>query len=179
MIKFFDTDFDGLKTFEMKKLSDERGNFIKLFHRDIIAQAKLDGTVGEIYSSTSQKGVIRGMHFQVGEKAQKKIVFCLSGSLFDAAVDLRPNSPTYGKSFSIMLSAQKGNGVYIPEGFAHGLQSLEDNTVLLNICSNVYDPESEQGISCFGCGISWPIEEYVLSEKDAAQVPLNDYLLGT
>ncbi len=175
MIVFEDTLFDGVKIIKTQNLKDERGFFSKLQNSDLYGNAGLGKYVQEIYISKSQKGVVRGLHLQNPPFAQSKIVFCLTGSIFDVAVDIRKKSPTFGKHFSIRLDADNPVGIYVPEGFAHGLQALDDNTLILNACSAVYRPETEVGIAWNSCSINWPIDDAIVSAKDQDQPKLDDF----
>ena len=123
----------------------------------------------------SHKGVVRGLHLQNPPSAQSKIVFCLSGSIYDVAVDLRRKSSTYGKHFAMKLSGSKPFGLYVPEGFAHGFQSIENGTLIINACSNVYEPNAEVGIKWDSCNIEWPIKDVIVSEKDMLQPSLSEF----
>jgi len=116
----------------------------------------------------SEKGVLRGLHFQVPPFAQGKLVRVVRGAALDVAVDLRKESKTYGKWESVILSAENKLMLWIPEGFAHGFLTMEDNTIFQYKCTNYYDRESEQGIiwNDPDLKINWGIEKPVVSEKD-------------
>ncbi len=120
------------------------------------------------HSFTSAKGTVRGMHFQTQPHSEIKLVRCISGKVADVIVDLRPDSPTF-KQFAVFeLSAQNKHMIYIPEGFAHGFQTLEDNTELIYLHSNYYNPEFESGIRYNdpALSINWPLEITNISERD-------------
>ena len=120
----------------------------------------------------SSKGVLRGLHFQIGEFEQAKLVSVVKGSVLDVCVDLRRNSPTFGKSFILILSEENKKQLFIPRGFAHGFLVLEDDTILTYKCDNYYNKSSERGIiyNDETLGIDWNIsdDEIILSEKDAS-----------
>jgi dTDP-4-dehydrorhamnose 3,5-epimerase len=128
--------------------------------------------------SSSQKGVIRGLHFQQGEYAQAKLVRVLQGSVLDVAVDIRRGSPTYGKSFSIELSESNQTQLFIPRGFAHGFEVLSEQAVFFYKCDNFYNKAADAGIlySDPALNIPWqtPDSDRILSPKDIAQPLLRD-----
>lgn len=127
--------------------------------------------------SISKRGVLRGLHFQAGERAQAKIVRVVSGRVQDVIVDLRPNSATYGEYISMELNANDRTMIFLPRGMAHGFLALEENTEFLYKCDNYYDPDSERGIRYDDgtIGISWQLadDELILSEKDRTLPYLN------
>jgi len=172
MISFDNTDFVDLKIISSKFLNDDRGWFSKLQNFEIFSEEGLSGRIEELYISSSKRGVVRGLHYQISPSQHSKIVWCLYGKIFDVAVDLRPQSENYGKAFEIELSADVPRGVYIPEGFAHGFQSLIEGSVILNGCSKGYSPKDERGVHWQSCGINWPLENAIISEKDASQPTL-------
>ena len=120
--------------------------------------------------SMSHRGVLRGLHFQEGEDAQAKLIRVINGSVLDVVVDLRPNSPTFGKHFKTKLSGEKPVLLFIPRGMAHGFLALEDQTVFAYKCDNYYAREAESGIHYADpeLGINWgyPEDELIISEKD-------------
>jgi dTDP-4-dehydrorhamnose 3,5-epimerase len=157
---------------------DDRGYFFESFH-----QKKFNEFVGKSIEfvqeneSKSAKNVLRGLHFQAPPMAQGKLVRVVQGSVLDVALDIRTNSPTFGKHISFVLSATKKNMAYIPEGFAHGFLTLEDNTIFQYKCTNYYAPETE---NCLlwndpSLAIPWNIEEPLLSSKDKLGALLKDF----
>lgn len=157
---------------------DERGYFFESFN-DVLF-SKLTGANSlfvQDNQSMSAKGVLRGIHFQLGDSAQAKLVRVIQGSVWDVMVDLRPNSPTYKKWFGAELSAENKLMMYVPRGFGHGFVTLEDNTVFTYKCDNHYDREAELGLHYLDpeVGIDWPIDdlEIILSEKDKDLLTLN------
>lgn len=148
---------------------DERGAFARLFCDEELAGA-LDGRlVKQInHSHTKEKATIRGMHFQKPPFSELKCVRCLKGSIFDVAIDLRENSPTYLKWHGEILSADNADMLVIPEGFAHGFQTLEDNCELLYLHTQSYRPGAEDALHYADpeLDIEWPLPPSIVSEKD-------------
>src|SRR5690606_21623011 len=126
--------------------------------------------------SLSQKGVLRGLHYQAPPFGQGKLVSVLRGRVLDVAVDIRFGSPTFGKHVAVELSADNKRQLWIPEGFAHGFLSLENDTLFSYKCTNVYSKEHDRGVRWNdpALGIAWGIEEPLLSEKDTAQPLLSE-----
>ncbi len=150
--------------FEHFRASDRRGSFSKHW---------VDGAkafkVGEIFSSFSKKGVLRGLHYILAPQTQSRMVFCLSGRVKDVVVDIRKGSPTYGKHVSVELSAEKNTAIFIGKGFAHGFLALEDS-LLLYLADKPYFAKSDRGIKWNdpALGIKWGAKKPVVSERDAA-----------
>ncbi|MDR2556784.1 MAG: dTDP-4-dehydrorhamnose 3,5-epimerase, partial [Bacteroidales bacterium] len=128
--------------------------------------------------SLSKKGVIRGLHFQIPPFAQDKLVRVIKGEVLDVAVDLRKNSSTYGKHFSILLSGKNKKQFFIPKGFAHGFSVLEDDTIFAYKVSEFYHPEAEKSILFDDSvlGIDWKIDAALISDKDRRGVKFNDFI---
>ena len=168
--QFHKTSIDGLVIIEPTVFSDHRGYFMESYHREEFVAAGLDMTFVQHNESRSNKGVLRGLHFQ-REHTQGKLVRVVEGEIFDVAVDLRADSPTFGKWEGVVLSAENKKQFYIPEGFAHGFLVLSDTAIFQYQCTDYYDPEHEGGIAWNDpqVGIEWPLEgidEVVLSDKD-------------
>ncbi len=162
-----------------RRFEDARGYFSETYRRDIFADAGIEQDFVQDNESLSvSAGTVRGLHFQAPPHAQAKLVRVLAGEVWDVAVDIRTGSPTYGKFVTATLSAQTGEQLFIPEGFAHGFCSLSDNTVLTYKVSANYSPDHDRGIlwNDPDLGIPWPIAatDAVLSEKDAALPRLTD-----
>ncbi|MFW5762081.1 MAG: dTDP-4-dehydrorhamnose 3,5-epimerase [Cyclobacteriaceae bacterium] len=155
--------------------SDDRGDFVKLFHDEAFKNLDLCDHFKEMYFSTSLKGVIRGMHLQVPPEDHIKCVSCLNGMIYDVVVDLRKKSPTYGQHFSTILTGDSPKLLYIPKGLAHGFMALTNHTIFLNNTSSVYDPDCDDGIHWNSCGIDWPMEPALVSEKDKNLPPLDKF----
>ncbi len=162
---------------EQRVFGDERGFFMESWNAQAFAQAGLDLTFVQDNHSRSQKGVLRGMHFQ-NPGPQGKLVRVVRGAVFDAVVDLRRSSPTFGKWTGVVLSAENKRMFWVPEGFAHGFLTLEDDTDFLYKCTAPYAPQHEASLAWDdpAVGIEWPLEGIApkLSGKDAQGVALAD-----
>ncbi len=166
-----ETKLQDCLVIEPTVFGDDRGYFFESFNQKEFQ--KKTGILADFIQdnqSMSQRGVLRGLHFQKGEFAQAKLVRVVKGSVLDVAVDIRVNSPTFGKSFTIELSEENKLQLYVPRGFAHGFSVLEDETIFSYKCDNYYNKESEGGIifNDPDLNIDWKLEEIeiVLSEKD-------------
>ena len=169
-------DIEGPLIIEQKVFGDARGFFLESWNAASFAEIGLNVTFVQDNHSRSQKGVLRGMHFQ-NPAPQGKLVRVVSGAVFDAIVDLRRSSPTFGQWTGVTLSAENKRMFWVPEGFAHGFLTLEDNTDFLYKCTSAYLPQNEHSLAWDDpeVGIEWPLEgiEPKLSAKDAAGVPLS------
>lgn len=174
-MKINKTTILGCIELQPKIIQDARGRLVKTYHQEMFALNGLDTNFTEEYYSTSSKGVLRGLHFQLPPNDHIKCVTCLFGEIFDVVVDLRKDSPSYKKHFSIKLNAEKGNMLYIPKGLAHGFQVLSEKAIFLNRTTTVYHPESDCGVRWDSCGIQWPSIDPILSEKDTKWKLLNKY----
>jgi dTDP-4-dehydrorhamnose 3,5-epimerase len=171
-MRFVAMPLAGAYMIELEQRGDERGFFARLFCEREFASAGLDSRFVQINNSLSKdQGTLRGMHYQLGEAAEVKVVRCVSGALWDAVLDLRPESPTFGQSFGAELSAENRRMMYVPRGFAHGFLTLEPDTEALYLVSAFYAPERERGVRWNDprFGITWPAEPLVISDKDAQQ----------
>lgn len=169
-----DTPLFGLKVIERQRLGDTRGFLSRLFCADELATAGWIKPIAQINQTyTAKAGTIRGMHFQDSPYAEMKLVSCLRGELFDVAVDLRADSPTFLKWYGVQLSADNRCALLIPEGFAHGFQALADDVELLYCHSVPYTPAAEAGLHPHdpALAISWPLPVAELSARDS-QHPL-------
>lgn len=174
------TEIEGLYVIEPRVFEDDRGYFFESFN-----QKEFDEKVGPVHfvqdnESRSQYGVVRGLHFQRGENAQAKLVRVVVGSVLDVAVDLRPESPTFGKHVSVELTAENHRQFFIPRGFAHGFSVLSPLAVFQYKCDNFYCPKSEGAIlwNDPDLAIDWriPASDVILSEKDSRHPLLREYL---
>lgn len=170
-MEFLKTYIDGVFIIKPKVIEDERGYFFESF-----SEREFNENINEIKfvqdnQSKSCYGVVRGLHFQKGEYAQSKLVRCVKGEILDVAVDLRKDSPTYGKYVSVVLSEHNHQQLFIPRGFAHGFSVLSEEAIVQYKCDNFYNKESEGGINPFDdeLKIDWliPKDNVILSEKDS------------
>jgi dTDP-4-dehydrorhamnose 3,5-epimerase len=176
MFKLVPTTLLGCYEVRTKILSDDRGCFVKFFHLPEFHKLGLETNFQEDYYSVSRAGVVRGLHFQRPEMDHAKLVFCVSGSVFDVVVDLRLNSLTYGKTYSIELSSSKANSLYIPKGFAHGFAVTSGEATLVYKVSTVYSPTHDDGILWNSVDISWPLDKPILSARDSSFVPFDKFI---
>ncbi|MDH3765079.1 MAG: dTDP-4-dehydrorhamnose 3,5-epimerase [Nitrosopumilus sp.] len=158
---------------QAKSFSDDRGFFMESFKESDFKHNKINTKFVQDNFSHSVKGVLRGLHFQKNPKAQAKLVTTLRGKIFDVAVDIRKDSPTYGDWVSEILSEENHKLLYIPEGFAHGFCVLSEEADVVYKVNQEYSPEHEVGIvwNDPDVNISWPIDKPILLEKDL-QLPL-------
>ena len=175
MFKRIETKIPGLYVIKPRIIKDNRGLFVKLFHNELFEELGLKSDFKEEYYSTSSKGVVRGLHFQEPPEEHVKCITCLHGEIFDAVVDLRKSSPTYGEHFTIELKASEPAILYIPEGMAHGFMSLTNNSVFLNKTTTVFNAQCDTGVHWDSCGIEWPDIPMILSEKDKNMISFNNY----
>jgi dTDP-4-dehydrorhamnose 3,5-epimerase len=157
--------------------SDERGRFVKNFHARELAEAGLRFELREEFHSVSERGVLRGMHFQSPPCAHQKLVSCLAGSVLDVLVDLRRQSETFGESCSLELSAARPQMLWVPIGFAHGFVSLEDGSCVTYKTDNEHAPLYDCGIRWDSFGFDWPLapEESIISPRDRAHPALAEF----
>ena len=164
----------GLVEFTPRVFVDDRGMFFETFSAQLMAQAGADAHWVQDNQSNSKKGVLRGLHFQRPPHAQAKLVRVGQGRALDVAVDLRRASPTYGQHQLVELSAERGNLLYIPAGFAHGFMALDDNTIFLYKCSDYYAPTAEGGLrwNDADLNVSWGTEVHPLVSGKDEELPL-------
>lgn len=167
---FVKTEIEGVYIIETGYFGDNRGFFMETYNYNDFKAAGLDMVFVQDNQSKSKKGVLRGLHFQK-KYPQGKLVRVIKGEVFDAAVDLRKNSKTYGKWVGVILSEENKKQLYIPKGFAHGFLVLSDEAEFCYKCTDFYHPEDEGGIiwNDKTIGINWPVDginEILLSEKD-------------
>ena len=168
-MKFIETAIQGLFEIEVERLEDERGFFARAFCKKEFAAMNLCQVfVQSNISFNKNKGVIRGMHFQAHPFDEVKLVTCIQGSIFDVAIDMREDSPTYLKWHGCDLDGKNNKSLYVPAGFAHGYQTLETNTAVSYMVSNYYSPSHERGVRYDDplVNINWPLPTSVMSERD-------------
>lgn len=168
---FTETNLSGCFVIEPKVFHDDRGYFMESFNQNIFEKG-IGQKINFVQDnqSYSTKGVLRGLHYQCGEHAQAKLVRVLEGEVLDVAVDLRPDSPTYGQYYSVVLSAENKKQFFVPRGFAHGFLVLSDTATFFYKCDNYYNAASEGGLIYNDptVKINWgfPTENLIISEKD-------------
>ena len=173
-MKLHETDLDGVCVIVPQRHQDSRGYFSETFRQDWFAAnvAKLD-FVQENQSLSREAGVVRGLHFQTPPFAQGKLVRCLSGAIFDVAVDIRAGSPSYGRWTAVILSAEDGNHLWVPAGFLHGFCTLVPDCLVAYKVTAYYDSQSDKGVLWNDpeIGIAWPdvADPALLSQKDMVQ----------
>ena len=149
-----------------KIFEDNRGSFVKVFHKDIFLDLGIDENFSEEYYSRSLTNVVRGLHFQIPPMDHSKLVYCIDGSVFDVVVDLRIGSPTFGMFDTFNLNAKSSNILYIPKGMAHGFCSTSESATMIYKTSTVYNKDFDAGILWNSIKIPWPIENPIISERD-------------
>ncbi len=178
---FIETDIEGVIIVEPTVYGDDRGYFTETYQKQNFFDGGIKVDFVQDNQSMSVKGVLRGLHFQK-QYSQSKLVRCISGEVYDVAVDLRKNSPTYGKYVGVLLSAENKRQFFIPKNFAHGFLVLSDTAEFAYKVDDFYHPNDEGGLMWNDpdVGINWPIEdgmELKLSEKDKINPPLKDIKL--
>lgn len=169
-MKISDTPLAGVKIVELDVFSDTRGYFFESYNREKMMKAGIDNDFLQDNESLSSYGVVRGLHYQLEPFSQAKLVRVISGAVFDVAVDLRKESPTFGKWFGIELSGENKRQLYIPKGFAHGFSVLSPSAVFSYKCDNLYHKASERAIRFDDptLNIDWKVSasQQVISDKD-------------
>jgi len=166
---FIETPLSGAYVIDLELLEDDRGFFARVFCQREFEARGLETKVAQCSTSfNSLRGTLRGLHYQTPPAEEVKLVRCTMGSIHDVIVDLRPSSPTFQKHFAIHLSAANRRIVYIPKGFAHGFQTLEDNTEVFYQISEFYMPAFARGVRWNdpAFGIDWPVKDPIMHERD-------------
>jgi dTDP-4-dehydrorhamnose 3,5-epimerase len=171
--------FDSVWRLDLSVFSDSRGHFFEIMsskHSDLIPH--LEFVPVQSNTSVSKKGALRGIHFSLAPGGQSKWVTCLSGSILDCVVDLRENSPTFGESKLVELSAKSPQAIYIGPGIGHAFLSLEDGSLVNYLLDSPYDPDLEFAVNAFDptLNVRWPKTDYILSEKDSDATDLQNLI---
>jgi dTDP-4-dehydrorhamnose 3,5-epimerase len=170
-VRFERTAIEGVTVVEIDEIEDDRGFFARSWCRDEFAEQGLGASfVQENVAHNLRRGTLRGMHFQQAPHAEVKLVRCTSGAVWDVALDLRPGSPTNGRSVGVELNAENHRSLYVPEGCAHGYLTLTDHAELRYLTSHAYVPAAADGVRHDdpAFGIAWPAEVVLVSERDAS-----------
>ena len=158
---------------EPEVFADDRGYFFEAYKASLYKQSGIDKQFAQVNQSRSQKGVLRGLHYQLNPSAQGKLIQVIEGEIFDVAVDIRKGSPNHGKWEGGILNSKNKKSLYIPEGFAHGFCVLSDVAEIVYYCTQEYAPEYDRGVIWNDpeLAIEWPVKDLILSKKDA-KLPL-------
>ncbi len=169
-MNIIETGLPGLLVIEPRVFEDDRGYFFESYQRDRYDEAGIKGTFIQDNESQSVKGVVRGLHYQLGEHSQAKLVRVIQGCVFDVAVDLRKGSPTFGKWFGLEIDENNKKQLFVPRGFAHGFSVLSETAIFTYKCDNLYCRDAERSINPFdpAIGIDWKLGdvEKIVSDKD-------------
>ncbi len=173
-MRFTETSLPGVLVIEPDVFKDDRGFFMETFHQRKYGDAGIDRIFVQDNYSHSKRCTLRGLHYQL-INAQAKLVYVITGEIFDVAVDIRQGSPTFGQWAGTVLSAENKRQIFVPEGFAHGFCVLSETADVIYKCSDLYAPGDEYGISWADqtIGIDWPIEAPVVSNKDTQNPSLS------
>ena len=180
-MEFISTPIEGLYIVRPKKLQDDRGMFARTYCKKEFDSIGFDKEFVQFnHSFNKNKGTIRGMHFQQQPFAEAKLIRCIQGSVYDVAVDLRKNSPTFLQHVGVELSAENMLSIFIPEGFAHGFQALENDSGLIYHHTQYYTPSADAGVRYNdpALDIHWPLDAVAVSEKDKTYNPIDHHFKG-
>jgi dTDP-4-dehydrorhamnose 3,5-epimerase len=174
-VKVIATPLSGVLVLEPRVFKDDRGYFVETFQLERYREAGITQPFVQDNSSHSIKGTLRGMHFQE-PRGQGKLVACTRGAVWDAVIDIRKGSPTFGRWFGVELSAETARQIWVPVGFAHGFCVLSDTADVTYKCTDYYAPGTERSVlwNDPDVGIQWPVEKPLLSPKDAVAPKLKD-----
>ena len=178
-MEVLETKIAGIKLLKPVRRVDPRGFFSEVFKEQVLRENGIDiHFVQDNHSLSVNKGVVRGLHFQIPPSAQAKLLRVTAGSIFDVAVDIRWGSPSFGRHFAAVLSAADWNQIFIPEGFAHGYCTLEPDTEVIYKVNTYYSPEHDRGLlwNDPALGIVWPVstDKALVSDKDRTHPVLSD-----
>ncbi len=177
-MEIIETKIKDLYIIKPKVFADARGYFFESYNKDAFTKQGIPVEFVQDNQSLSNKGVLRGLHFQAPPFAQGKLVRVIKGSVLDVAVDIRKNSPTYGQHVSVELTEENKTMFFIPPGFAHGFATIEDNTIFSYKCTQTYNKESEGTLlwNDTELAINWILENPLLSEKDKVGTCLKEFI---
>jgi dTDP-4-dehydrorhamnose 3,5-epimerase len=173
-MRFIPTPLPPVTIIELEPIEDERGSFARAWCADEFAAAGLNAHLAQTSISTNRRrGTLRGLHYQAPPYEEAKLVRCAKGAIFDVAVDLRPESATYLQWFGLELTESNGRQIYVPEGFAHGFQTLADDSVVTYAMSVPFAAGSGRGIRYDDAtvGVRWPLPDPIVSERDLSLPP--------
>jgi dTDP-4-dehydrorhamnose 3,5-epimerase len=170
------TKIPGIIVFKPRCYDDDRGRFYELWRYNDYREAGINELFLQDNFSRSSKNVLRGLHFQIGEKAQGQLVSIISGKVFDVCVDIRKDSPSFGQHIVFELVDSVPQQIYMPPGIAHGFCVLSENAILHYKCTQYYSPENEGGIlwNDLDLNIPWPVKDPIISKKDASFLSFKD-----
>lgn len=174
-MKLIASEIPGCFVIDLQAFHDARGSFVKTFRATSFRELGLESTFTESFYSTSNEGVLRGMHFQLPPVDGAKLVYVLQGAILDVATDLRRGSPAYGKSVSFELEASTATAVYIPRGVAHGFLTTKGPATVVYSVSSEYVPQLDAGVHWDSLGFDWPISAPLLSARDTGFPALRDF----
>ena len=174
-IRFTECRLPGCFLVEFPNFRDHRGLFVKSFQQSAFKQQGLEYDFTESFYTESGENVLRGMHFQVPPADHAKLVYCISGSIFDLAVDLRVGSPTFGEHEAYELSAEYNNAAYLPRGMAHGFFVRSAPAVVVYLVTSEHSPAHDTGIRWDSFGAVWPQSAPVVSRRDEALTPFSQF----
>lgn len=174
-VRFIETSLPGVILIEPQVFEDDRGFFLETFHGEKYSEKDIGRTFVQDNHSHSQRGTLRGLHYQL-EHAQGKLVYVVTGEIFDVVVDIRRGSPTFGQWVGVHLSVTNKQQIYVPEGFAHGFCVLSGIADVIYKCTDFYYPEDEGGVYWAdpAIGIDWPVKNPILSAKDGRNPKLSE-----
>jgi dTDP-4-dehydrorhamnose 3,5-epimerase len=180
-VRFRETPLPGAFVIELERFDDERGFFARTYCDEEFAAHGLPASWPQNNLSRNTRArTLRGMHFNAPPDEEAKVVRCVSGAIWDAIVDLRPQSPAFLRWFGVELSAEQGNALYVPAGFGHGFVTLRDTSDVFYLMSALYKPNAARGMRWNEpqIGITWPVEPVVISERDRTYPDLDPATLG-
>ena len=168
------TFLPGVRLVRTPVFEDNRGLFIKPYNDQNFKLSGLDFSVAEHFITRSSSGVLRGMHFQVGDSSHAKLVTCMSGRILDVVVDVRPDSPHYNQPYSIELSPAVGYSVFIDKGYAHGFLALDDDSWVGYLTTTGHCPADDKGVLWSSINFEWPVGNPILSDRDRNHPAIGD-----